>query len=84
MTRQYAEAIEAFKHITAPDQSHHSFLAASCAQLDDGAAAKAHTDAVLKQQPDFTVSGYLATLHYNRKSDLDHHREGLLKAGLPE
>jgi adenylate cyclase len=84
MTRQYAEAIEAFKHIAAPDQSQHSFLAASCAQLDDGAAAKAHTDAVLKQEPSFTIKGYLATLHYNRKSDLDHHREGLLKAGLPE
>ena len=27
--------------------------------------------------------GYLETLHYKRASDREHHREGLLKAGLP-
>ncbi len=83
MARQYAEAVEAFKRITAPDHTHHSFLAASYAQMDDEAAAKEHAGAVLKQDPEFTVGGYLETLHYNRESDLDHHREGLLKAGLP-
>ena len=84
MTRQYAEAVAAFKRISAPDHTVNSFLAASCAQMDDEAAAKSHAGAVLKQEPEFTVGGYLATLHYNRESDLDHHREGLLKAGLPE
>ena len=84
MARQYGEAIDSFKRISVPDSTHHSFLAASYAQLGDGAAAKANTEAVLKQEPGFTVSGYLATLHYNRESDRDHHREGLLKAGLPE
>ncbi len=84
MARQYGEAIDSFKRISAPDSTHHSFLAASYAQLGDDATAKAHTEAVLKQKPGFTVSGYLATLHYNRESDRDHHREGLLKAGLPE
>src|SRR5258706_11303479 len=33
VARRYAEAIDAFKRITAPDQFHHSFLAASHAQL---------------------------------------------------
>ena len=41
------------------------------------------SEAVLKQDSAFTVEGYLDTLHYKRESDLDHHREGLLKAGLP-
>ena len=84
MAQQYAEAVEAFKRITAPDHTHHSFLAASYAQMDDEAAAKEQAGAVLKQDPEFTVRGYLETLHYNRESDLHHHREGLLKAGLPE
>lgn len=83
MARRYPEAAEAFKRITAPDHTHNSFLAAAYAQMDDEAAAKQYAEAVLKQDPAFTVSSYLATLHYNRESDLDHHREGLLKAGLP-
>jgi adenylate cyclase len=83
MARQYNEAINAIKRISVPDSTHHSFLAASFAQLGDDAAAATYVAAVLKQDPAFTVSGYLATLHYNRESDLDHHREGLSKAGLP-
>ena len=35
------------------------------------------------RQPDFSVDAYLATLHYKRESDRAHHRDGLLKAGLP-
>jgi hypothetical protein len=38
---------------------------------------------VLKQAPEFSVESYLQTLHYKRESDREHHREGLLKAGLP-
>jgi hypothetical protein len=34
--------------------------------------------------PDFSVTSYLATLHYKRRSDHEHHRDGLLAAGLPE
>ena len=83
MARQYEEAVEAFTRITAPDHTHNSFLAAAHAQMADDAAAEAHAKAVLKRDPEFTVGGYLATLHYKRESDLDHHREGLLKAGLP-
>jgi adenylate cyclase len=44
----------------------------------------AHAREVLQRKQDFTVSGYLQTLHYQQPSDTDHVREGLLKAGLPE
>ena len=56
MARQYSEAISDFKRISVPDSTHHSFLAASHAQLGDEAAAKAHSDAVLKQDPDISPS----------------------------
>ena len=39
--------------------------------------------AVLALAPAFTTEGYLATLHYKRHEDREHHRQSLLDAGLP-
>jgi adenylate cyclase len=82
VARRYPEAIEAFARISRPDHTHHAFLAAAHAQLSDATAAAAHAQEVLKQAPEFSVESYLQTLHYKRESDREHHREGLLKAGL--
>ena len=81
--RHYAEAAEAFARIGAPDHTHHAFMAAACAQMGDATAASAHAAETLRRAPDFSVQAYLDTLHYKRTSDREHHREGLLKAGLP-
>jgi adenylate cyclase len=83
VARRYAEAAEAFSRITRPDHTHHAFLAASLAQMGDGTAAAAHAAEVLRREPGFSVERYLATLHYAREENREHHREGLLKAGLP-
>jgi adenylate cyclase len=83
VARRYGEAIEAFKRIAAPDQFHHAFLAASQAMLGNAAAAGGHVKEVLKRAPEFRVGDYLATLHYKRDTDRAHHRESLLRAGLP-
>ncbi len=79
---RYAEAIDSFMRITRPDAAHHAFLAAAHAQLDNAAAACAHTAEVRARDPGFTVEGYLLTLHYKQPGDLEHHRSSLLKAGL--
>ena len=50
--------------------------------MGDETAAAAHAEEVLRREPEFTVESYLATLHYKRDSDREHHRDGLLKAGL--
>jgi adenylate cyclase len=81
--RRYPEAAEAFAHISAPDHTHHAFMAAAFAQMGDATAAAAHAAQVLKRAPDFSAQVYLDTLHYKHASDREHHREGLLKAGLP-
>jgi adenylate cyclase len=81
--RRYAEAAAAFAKISAPDHTHHAFLAATFAQMGDATAAAAHADQVVKRAPDFSVQRYLETLHYKRADDREHHRDGLLKAGLP-
>ena len=82
--RHYTEAVDAFRKLSAPDHLHHAFLAACHAGLGDGGQAKIHTAEVLKRQPGFTVAKYLATLPYQRPDDAAHHRDLLLKAGLPE
>jgi adenylate cyclase len=81
--RLYADAIESFSRINAPDYAHHAFLAAASAQLGNSTSAAAHTREVLSRQPAFTIDSYLATLHYKRDEDRAHYREGLVKAGLP-
>jgi adenylate cyclase len=84
VARKYPEAIEAFRHIGKPDQFHHAFLAAAAAMAGDPAAAELHRKQVLAADAAFTVDGYLATLHYKRVDDAEHHREALLRAGLPQ
>ena len=82
--RQYAEAAEAVQRIPAPDEYHLAFLAACLTMAGDTARAGGHAHAVLRRKPDFSVSKhYLPTLHYKREEDLAHHRDALLKAGLP-
>ena len=79
----YADAIESFSRINAPDHTHHAFLAAASAQLGDNTAASAHAREVQSREPAFTIDAYLAKLHYKREEDRVHHREALTKAGLP-
>ncbi len=83
VAREYSEAIDAFKHINAPDYTHHAFLAACYASIDEDALAREHAKQVLALDPKFTVRSYLNTLHYKNDSDLEHHREKLLSSGLP-
>jgi adenylate cyclase len=83
MARRYPEAAQAFARISAPDHAHHAFMAAAFAQMGDATAATAHAEQVIRRAPDFSVQAYLETLHYQRAADREHHREGLLKAGLP-
>ncbi|TQF33495.1 adenylate/guanylate cyclase domain-containing protein [Bradyrhizobium sp. UNPA324] len=80
---RYAEAAEAFSRITRPDHTHHAFLAAIFAQMNNAVAAGAHAAEVPKREPGFSVAAYLATLHYKRAIDRERHEAGLVKAGLP-
>jgi adenylate cyclase len=83
VARRYADAVEAFERITAPDHTHYAFLAACQVQLGNETAATDHARAVLTKKPDFSIDSYLATVHYKRDTDLEHHRQSLAKAGLP-
>lgn len=85
VAQRYEEAIESLRHITTADSLQHALTAACHAQLGNDSAAATQTKEVLKLVPDFTVRTHcLPILHYRRESDLAHHRESLIKAGLPE
>ena len=83
VARRYPDVILAFRRIAAPDHLHHAFMAAAYAQMGEAAAARDHARAVLAREPGFSVEAYLSTLPYKRDGDRAHHREALLKAGLP-
>ncbi|MFI5014228.1 MAG: adenylate/guanylate cyclase domain-containing protein [Hyphomicrobiales bacterium] len=80
---KYTEAAEAFARITRPDHTHHAFLAATFARMGNAGAAAAHAAEVVKLEPAFSVSAYLATQHYKHEVDRRRHEAGLLEAGLP-
>jgi adenylate cyclase len=82
VARRYAEAIDALKCIAQPDAMQHALLAASYARLGNAAVAALHRDAALAQTPAFNLDEHLATLHYRRPDDLEHHRQGLREAGF--
>jgi len=82
VARCYGEALEAFKHITAPDATQHAFMAACHAALGDATGAAEHVRAVLAKDPAFRAGAHVATLHYQREADIEHHRTCLLNAGF--
>jgi adenylate cyclase len=58
----------------------HAFLAACYGWLGDEIAAQAHLEKVRALAPEFDIETFLSTLHYAQESDVQHIREGLVKA----
>ena len=85
VAKRYADVVESLKRISAPDGMHHALLAACHAQLGNAAQAAAHVAETLKRIPGFSVGMHcVPVLHYRHETDLEHHREALLKAGFPD
>ena len=83
VARRYDEAVKAFQRINRADYSHFAFIAACHARLGDAAAAKGAAEEVLQRAPEFSIERFIRTQHYKNESDRQHHREALVKAGLP-
>ncbi|WP_353644577.1 adenylate/guanylate cyclase domain-containing protein [Mesorhizobium sp. WSM2239] len=80
--RQYGEAIEAFMHLSIMDSVQHAFAAACYGWIGDEIAAAAHLAKIRTLDPQFDLESFVATLHYAQEADVQHVREGLLKAGI--
>ena len=61
----------------------HRLLAASHAMLGEAEHARRHAGALLRLFPDFSVRDWLRIVPNQRKVDVEHYADGLLRAGLP-
>ncbi len=82
VARRYAEALDALKHLSAPDAAQLAFVAACQARLGDLAGARTRTAELLGRSPPVTLADCLATLHYRHAADRQHHVDSLALAGL--
>jgi adenylate cyclase len=81
---QYEEALQAYRQITAPRYSHHADMAVCHARLGNKDEAGSEASAAIRLKENFSIKGYLANLPYREDADLEHHRQGLHLAGLPD
>jgi adenylate cyclase len=83
VARRYPEALEALQHATTSDPLHLALVAACHAQAGNDDDARACAAELTRLQPSFKADEYLSLLHYREARDRSHHRDALLKAGLP-
>jgi adenylate cyclase len=81
---QYGAAIDAVEQGREPDADTLLFLAASYAQLGRLPEAQATVKRVLALDPNATVAKWAAQEPYKHPPDLEHYKDGVRKAGLPE
>ena len=79
---RYEDALEAYQHRNNPGYWVFSRLAACNAQLGRMDEARAAAEEVMRRKPDFAISA-LRRAGW-RRGDVDHIKDGMRKAGLPE
>jgi adenylate cyclase len=82
--RKYDAVIDAVERMREPPVDPLLFLAASYAQLGRLNEAQAAVKRVLALDPKATVAKFAAQQPYKNPDDLEHYKDGLRKAGLPE
>lgn len=82
--RRYADAATAFKRASAPGFAQCADLAACYAALGEIGKAQESAAEALRIKPDLTAGKYVQGLNYREPEDARHHREALIKAGVPE
>jgi adenylate cyclase len=82
--RRHREAIEAFSEVAQPPWWCRCYLAACYAHLGMEEKARGHVAEVLRLKPDFSMTDIERTEPYQNSADIEHLKEGLRKAGLPQ
>jgi TolB-like protein/Tfp pilus assembly protein PilF len=82
--RHYDEAARALQQVSDPGYWSRARLAACYAQLGRTGEADVQVTEILKQKPDFSITGFFRDdVLLEREEDRQLLREGLIKAGLP-
>jgi adenylate cyclase len=87
MLKRYGDAVRLLREFTSrrPNiQLPHLWLAAAYAQLGQLEEARKEAAEVLRINPGFTIEGWKRLAVFKHQKDVDHHIDGLRKAGLPE
>jgi len=82
--QRYEEALQAYREIVAPRYAHHADMAACHAFLGNKDEAGREAAAALRLKESFSIQRYAVNLSYREEKDLEHHRQGMRLAGLPE
>jgi adenylate cyclase len=82
--RKYDAVIDAVERMREPPVDPLLFLAASYAQLGRLTESQATVKRVLALDQNATVAKFAAQQPYKNPADLEHYKDGLRKAGLPE
>jgi adenylate cyclase len=82
--RRYPEAVHALTRITAPQLSHHAYLAACYAEMDAAQELQGRRAKIIELEPDFSARGHAEGQAFKQAADEKHLRDALIKAGLPE
>jgi adenylate cyclase len=82
VARQYAQALDTVRRVSAPDASLQAFIAACRARMGDVESAQARVRQLPACTPPFSLADYLASLHYRHAADREHHLESLRLAGM--
>ena len=86
LTGQLEEAVACYRQSLKREQLLTGYvnLASVLGELGRAEEAQEVAREVLRQEPDFSISGYAKGLSYRNQSDLDRITDGLHQAGLPD
>ena len=82
--RRYAEAVDALKRMPAPQVPQRAHLASCYGWMGARDEARAEAAKIIELTPEFSAAEHVSGLPYKNETDREHHRVGLVKAGLPD
>lgn len=82
--RKYEDSIKFFKRVPLLQSKHHAYLVSSHMRMSRESLAQEHAEMLLELEPDFSISRFGHSLHYENPKEVEHLLTDLHKVNLPE